>query len=244
MRIEIWSDVVCPWCYIGKRRFQQALAAFPNRDEVEVVYRSFELDPRAPERGTESVVESLGRKYGGGPVAGRRMVDQVTAAAAEVGLTFDFADATHSRTVDAHRVLHLALAEGGPSLQGAVKEAFLAAYFTEGRSMGDHSVLRQVAQAVGLDPRRVDEVLASDEFADDVRADVEQARAYGISGVPFYVLDAKLGVSGAQPVEVFAQALEQAWGASQPQLRLVSAVPSSGSTDAGAAACGPDGCET
>ena len=244
MRIEIWSDVVCPWCYIGKRRFEQALDGFAGRDEVEVVYRSFELDPRAPEEGTEAVVEALGRKYGGGALAGRRMVDQVSGVAAEVGLEFDFADATHSRTVDAHRLLHLALAEGGPALQGRLKEALLAAYFTQGRSMGSHGVLRQVARTSGLDPARVDEVLASDEFADDVRADVEQARDFGISGVPFFVLDETLGVSGAQPVEVFAQALEQAWAESRPGLRVVTGGPQDGPVDRDGVACGPDGCDT
>jgi predicted DsbA family dithiol-disulfide isomerase len=244
MRIEIWSDVVCPWCYIGKRRFEQALADFPGRDEVEVVYRSFELDPRAPDRGTESVVEALGRKYGGGAPAGRRMVDQVSQAATEVGLDFDFADATHNRTLDAHRLLHLALLEGGPALQARLKEAFLAAYFTQGRSMGDLVVLRQVASAVGLDPQRVDEVLASDEFSQDVRDDIDQARAFGISGVPFFVVDEKLGVSGAQPVEVFAQTLEQAWAESRRGLRVVAGGSEVDPTDSDGAACGPDGCDT
>ena len=239
MRIEIWSDVVCPWCYIGKRRFEQALSDFAHREEVEVVYRSFELDPRAPEQGTESVVETLGRKYGGGPVAGRRMVDQVTQAAAEVGLSFDFADATHSRTLDAHRLLHLALSDGGPALQAQLKEALLAAYFTQARSMGDHRVLREVARGVGLDATRVDDVLRTDAFADEVRLDLQQARDYGISGVPFFVVDSRFGISGAQPVEVFAQALHQAWVESNPRLRVLAG--GAGTTDD--AACGPDGCD-
>lgn len=243
MRIEIWSDVVCPWCYIGKRRFEQALGEFSARDEVEVVYRSFELDPRAPEQGTESVVEALGRKYGGGPVAGRQMVDQVTQAAADTGLVFDFADATHSRTVDAHRLLHLALHDGGPAQQARLKEALLAAYFTEARSMGDPAVLRQVARSVGLDPSRVDEVLSSGLFAEDVQADVREARELGISGVPFYVVDRRLGVSGAQPVEVFAQALERAWRESQPRLRMVPSGSGGGFEGGPDSVCGPDGCD-
>jgi predicted DsbA family dithiol-disulfide isomerase len=236
MRIEIWSDVVCPWCYIGKRRFEQALAERPDRDEIEVVYRSFELDPRAPEHGTESVVEAIGRKYGGGPVAGRGMVDRVTGTAAETGLTFDFAGAPHSRTLDAHRLLHLALAEGGPALQAELKEAFLAAYFTHARSMGEHNVLRQVTRSVGLDAALVDEVLASEAYADEVQHDLTEARELGIGGVPFYVLDRRLAVSGAQPVEVFAEALERAWRESRPRLRMVAAVPAVTS----ATACGPD----
>jgi predicted DsbA family dithiol-disulfide isomerase len=239
MRIEIWSDVVCPWCYIGKRRFEQALGDFPGRDEVEVVYRSFELDPRAPEQGTESVVEALGRKYGGGPAAGRAMVERVRGVAAETGLTFDFADATHSRTLDAHRLLHLALAEGGSELQGRLTEAFLAAYFTQARSMGDPAVLRETARSVGLDPVRVDEVLSSDAYADDVQDDLREARELGISGVPFYVLDRKLAVSGAQPVEVFTQALQQAWDGPRPALRVLAGGPE----DTADPACGPDGCD-
>jgi predicted DsbA family dithiol-disulfide isomerase len=239
MRIEIWSDVVCPWCYIGKRRFEEALAEFPGRDEVEVVYRSFELDPRAPETGEESVVEALGHKYGGGPSGGREMVDRVSQVAAESGLRFDYADAPHTRTLDAHRLLHLALAEGGPALQGRLKEGLLEAYFSHARSMADHKVLRQVATSAGLDPARVDDVLSSDEFAGDVRADLEQARDYGISGVPFFVVDASFGISGAQPVEVFSQALERASAASRPGLRVLAG----GAADADDVACGPDGCE-
>jgi predicted DsbA family dithiol-disulfide isomerase len=239
MRIDIWSDVVCPWCYIGKRRFEEALAAFPGRDEVEVVYRSFELDPRAPEEGTESVAEALGRKYGGGPAGAQQMMDQVGQVAAEVGLEFDYAHATHSRTVDAHRLLHLALERGGPALQGRLKEALLSAYFTQGRSMGDRGVLREVATSTGLDASEVDAVLGSDAFTGDVQADIELARSYGISGVPFYVVDGKFGISGAQPVEVFVQALERAWSESRPALRVLAG----GAEEADAAVCGPDGCE-
>jgi len=241
MCIDIWSDVVCPWCYIGKRRFEQALEEFPERDRVEVVYHSFELDPRAPEDGTESVMEMLGRKFGGGPAAGRQMIDRVADVAAEVGLRFDYADATHTRTVDAHRLLHLALSEGGPALQARLKEAFLQAYFTEARSMGDHAVLRQVATSAGLDPARVAQVLTSDEFAAEVQADVALARDYGINGVPFFVVDGRFGISGAQPTEVFTQALDQAWGESRPKLQVLAG---GGRTEAGEdAACGPDGCE-
>jgi predicted DsbA family dithiol-disulfide isomerase len=243
MRIEIWSDVVCPWCYIGKRRFEQALAEFPARDEVEVVYRSFELDPRAPEDGSESVMEALGRKFGGGPAAGRQMIDRVADVAAEAGLRFDYAEATHTRTVDAHRLLHLALVEGGPVLQSRLKEALLEAYFAQARSMGDHAVLRQVAGSAGLDRARVAEVLASDEFSDAVQADIELARDYGITGVPFFVVDGRFGISGAQPVEVFTQALERAWGGPRPTLQVLAGGGAADAGDAEHAACGPDGCE-
>ena len=233
MRIDIWSDVVCPWCYIGKRRLEKALADFEHADDVEVVWHSFQLDPGAPREATESVPEMLGRKYGGGPEAGRQMVDRTEAVAAEEGLIFRLHQAQRANTVDAHRLLHLALETGGPALQGRLKERLLAAYFTEARNVADHDVLREVAVAAGLDPARVDAVLASDEYAADVQADIDRAHAYGATGVPFFVVDEKYGVSGAQPAEVFDQVLRRAWAEREPSLQMVG-----GNDDA----CGPDGC--
>lgn len=231
MQIEIWSDVVCPWCYIGKRRLEKALAQFPH--QVEVVFRSFELDPSAPRVPVETVAESLGRKYGGGVEAGRQMVDRVEAVAAEQGLLFRHHQSLRVNTVDAHRLLHLALDSGGPALQGKLKEALLAAYFVQTENVADHDTLSRIATEAGLDPHRVREVLESDEYADAVEADVRQAAAFGATGVPFFVIDRKYGVSGAQPTEVFTQVLERAWAESRPQLDMV------GATDD---ACGPDGC--
>ncbi|RYP88917.1 DsbA family oxidoreductase [Nocardioides guangzhouensis] len=233
MIIEVWSDVVCPWCYIGKRRLEKALAAFPHADDVEVVWRSYQLDAGAPVTPTETVAESLGRKYGGGEAAGRRMIDNVEAVAAEEGLVYRLHQAQRANTVDAHRLLHLALAEGGPVRQGALKEALLAAYFTEARNVADHAVLRAVATSAGLAADRVDAVLAGEEYRDEVWADIEQAQAFGAGGVPFFVVDRKYGVSGAQPVEVFTQVLERAWADTHPVLEMVP----------GGDACGPDGCE-
>ena len=232
MLVEIWSDVVCPWCSIGKRRFEAALADFPHADEVQVVYRSFELDPTAPHEPTETVLEALGRKYGGGPAAGRRMVEQVAQVAAEVGLHFDHAEAPHTSTLDAHRLLHLALAEGGPSLQARLNEALFEAYFAHAASMADHDVLTAAAGSAGLDPARVAEVLRTQEYAEAVQADLDQARAFGISGVPFFVVDRRFGVSGAQPTEVFGSLLEQASADAHPRLELL----------ADGTVCGPDGC--
>ena len=211
MLIEIWSDVVCPWCYVGKRRLETALAAFEHRDEVEVVYRSFELDPTAPQHGHELTTGVLARKYGRTEVEMREMQQQLVGVAAEEGLAFRLFDNVHTNTIDAHRVLHLALAEGGPALQRELKEALLAAYFLRAEDVGDHDVLRAAAVATGLDASRVEEVLASDEYADAVRADIAQARAYGATGVPFYVVDRRYGVSGAQPVEALLGALREAW---------------------------------
>ena len=237
MRIEIWSDVVCPWCYIGKRRLEAALERFEHADEVEVVYRSFELDPSAPEVGSESVLDSLASKYGVDTDGARQMMSRVADVATEEGLDFDYDHATHTKTVDAHRLLHLALDDGGPRLQGELKEALLAAYFTRGESMGDPAVLRKVAAEVGLDGGAVDRVLDSSVYADAVHADLAQARAYGVTGVPFFVVDEKYGVAGAQPTDVLIQVLEQAWAESRPTLTMASTATADG-------ACGPDCCAT
>lgn len=238
MRIEIWSDVVCPWCYVGKRRLEQALAGFEHADEVEVVYRSFELDPTAPRSADSGGAHELStgvvaRKYGRSEDEMRDMQQQLIDLAAQDGLAFKLFETVHTNTVDAHRVLHLALETGGASLQRELKEALLAAYFLEARNVGDHDVLTEVAVAAGLDEARVREVLAGTEYADAVAADVAQARAYGATGVPFFVVDRKYGVSGAQPAEVFSQVLAQAWTEAHPVLQTVGG---------DAEACGPDGC--
>jgi predicted DsbA family dithiol-disulfide isomerase len=232
--VDVVSDVVCPWCYIGKRHLEAALADFAHGDEVEVVYRSFELDPTTPEVPVETSVESLARKFGTDVAGARELMKRADGVAASVGLTFNHADAPHARTVDAHRLLHLALEEGGPSSQGELKERLLAAYFLRGEHMGSHDVLRTVAVDAGLDPARVDEVLAGDAYADAVHADIAQARAYGANGVPFFVVDERYAVSGAQPTEVFRQLLDRAWADSHPVVELVGGPA--------ADACGPDGC--
>jgi predicted DsbA family dithiol-disulfide isomerase len=234
MQIEIWSDVVCPWCYIGKRRLESALADFEHADEVEVVWRSFQLDPSAPRVATESIAAHLGHKYGGGPDAGRQMIDRVTEVAAGEGLAFAYHDAQRASTVDAHRLLHLARAEGGPALQGDLKERLLHAYFAGAQNPADPAVLTEAAVSVGLPEERVAAVLGSEEYADEVAADAAQAAAYGATGVPFFVVDRRYGVSGAQPVELFGQLLERAWAESRPLVQVV------GGDDA--ESCGPDGC--
>jgi predicted DsbA family dithiol-disulfide isomerase len=234
VRIDIWSDVVCPWCYIGKRRLESALADFPHADRVEVVWHSYQLDPGAPSEPTESVAEHLGRKYGGGPAAGSQMIDRVEAVAAEEGLVYRLHQAQRANTVDAHRLLHLARDEGGPETQGRLKEALLAAYFVEARNVADHDVLREIAVAAGLDAARVDEVIASTAYAADVQADIDQAHAYGSTGVPFFVIDGRYGVSGAQPAAAFGEVLRRAWSEREPSLQVV------GGDDL----CGLDGCDT
>ncbi len=248
MRIEIWSDVVCPWCYIGKRRLEEALAGFAHRDEVEIEWRSYQLDPTAPQVPTESVAESLGRKYGVGVDGAREMMAQVQEVASEVGL--DYSRMTESQrvnTVDAHRLLHAA-----GDLRGELKEALLHAYFVDLRNVADHDELTAIAVGVGLPEDDVRRVLASDAHRDDVAADVEAAQDLGAGGVPFFVVDRRYGISGAQPVEVFTRALEQAWADRAP-LSMVSATdpatdPATDATDAtdsgsaDGAVCGPEGC--
>jgi predicted DsbA family dithiol-disulfide isomerase len=213
--VEVWSDVVCPWCYIGKRHLEAALAGFEHRDAVQVVWRSFQLDPSAPRSdqpgGGEDVATHLGRRYGGGREAGLAMNARVTEIARRDGLDYHLDRAVRVNTVDAHRLLHLALELGGPQLQGALKERLMAAYFTDGEVVDDAHTLQRIAVDAGLDAARVADVRAGPAYAEEVAADVQQARAFGADGVPFTVVDRRYGISGAQPVELFEQALSRAW---------------------------------
>ncbi|UDY22722.1 DsbA family oxidoreductase [Nocardioides sp. Kera G14] len=235
MRIDVWSDVVCPWCYIGKRRLESALASFGHKDDVEVVWHSFQLDPSAPREATgETVAAHLGAKYGMGEEQAREMQQRVIDLAAAEGMTWDHHNSPYVNTVDAHRLIHLADHLGGHERSAALKERLLEAYFVHARNVADHAVLTELALAEGLPADRVAEVLASTEFEDEVAADQAQAQAYGATGVPFFVIDDKYGISGAQPAELFSQAIGQAWTESHPVLNLVG-----GQADG---ECGPDGC--
>jgi predicted DsbA family dithiol-disulfide isomerase len=225
MRIDIWSDVVCPWCYIGKRRFERALADFPHAAEVGVVWQSFELDPSAARSTDVPPAERLATKYGMTVEQAQQANDRLTGTAADEGLEFHLDEARSGNSFDAHRLLHLAADAG---LQGQLKERFLRAYFTERVAIGDAAELARLAVEVGLDAAAVARVLESDEYAEDVRADEEQAHSYGISGVPFFVVDDKYGISGAQPTDLFTQALNQAWDDSHPQLQTLTATSGSG----------------
>jgi len=206
LRVDVWSDIVCPWCYIGKRRFERALDAFPE-DSVQVVWRSFELDPTAPTEPAGPLDEELARKYGTTLEQARGMMDHMTRTAADEGLTFDFDHARRGNTLDAHRLLHFAAREG---IQSAMKERLLAAYMTEGRPVSDRDELAALAAEVGLDSAAVRAMLDTNAFVTDVRADQDEARRLGIRGVPFFVLDGRYGVSGAQPAEHLVEALRQA----------------------------------
>jgi predicted DsbA family dithiol-disulfide isomerase len=239
MKVQIWSDVVCPWCYIGKRRFESALERFEHGDQVEVEYRSFQLDPFAEKGQDGSLDERLASKYGVDLDRARAMNARVTQTAAGEGLAYRLDIARPGNTFDVHRLIHLAAAEGR---QAEMKERALAAYFTEGRPIDDTDTLVELAAEVGLDAGRARQVLEGDEFAAEVRADEREAGELGITGVPFFVLDRRYGVSGAQPAEVMTRALEQAWREAHPI--TVVAAPARPAEDAaeGADACDDGSC--
>jgi predicted DsbA family dithiol-disulfide isomerase len=208
LTVDIWSDVVCPWCYIGKRRFEAALARFDHRDEVEVTWHSFELDPEAPAVPEGTTAEHLAAKYGMSvdEAAGRQ--DEVAQLAAQEGLEYDLAGARRGNTFDAHRLIHLGAQHG---IQDAVKERLMRAYFTEREAIGDTEALGRIAVDAGLPADEVAELLAGDRFAQEVRVDEDTATRLGIRGVPYFVLGRRYGLSGAQPADIILQALQQAW---------------------------------
>ncbi|MBD0861605.1 DsbA family oxidoreductase [Gordonia sp. zg691] len=204
--VDIWSDIACPWCYIGKRKFEAGLAEFDGRDDVAVTYHSYELSPDTPEDFAGSSVDFLVQHKGMPAAQVREMLTRVTDIAAEVGLAFDFDAVLQTKTLKAHQVLHHAKAHGK---QLEYAERLFKAYFEQGEHVGKDSVLADLAADVGLDRDEVLEVLASGRYAADVDADIDQARAYGISGVPFFVLDGRYGVSGAQSPETFTEVLQK-----------------------------------
>lgn len=208
MKVEIWSDYVCPFCYIGKRRFEAALAQFPHRDEIEVVFKSFELDPNAARDSDLAPPERLMRKYGWSREQVEANFANLTEQARELGLEYHLAEAIHTNTFDAHRLTCFAAEHG---LMDKMAERLLKAYFTEKKHIGDRETLADLAAEVGLDRDQVLDMLAGGEYADEVRADEEEAQRLGIRGVPFFVIDRRYAVSGAQPPELFLQALEEAY---------------------------------
>jgi predicted DsbA family dithiol-disulfide isomerase len=208
--VEIWSDVVCPWCYLGKRRFENALSRFAHRDDVEVVWRSFELDPNAGPSASVPAAERLAAKYGMSVEDARANHERLTALAAGAGLEYHLDATKGGNTFDAHRLIQLGKAR---AIQDAVKERLMRAYFTEGEHVDDRETLVRLAAEAGLDADEVRAVLASGEYADAVREDEELARRIGINGVPFFVLGRRYGVSGAQEEDVLLEALDKSWEA-------------------------------
>jgi predicted DsbA family dithiol-disulfide isomerase len=226
--VEIWSDIACPWCYIGKRRFEAALAEFEHRDDVRVTWRSFELDPSAPHEREGDNATRIAEKYGITVERAREMGRTVTDAAGGEGLDFHLDIQRSGTTFDGHRVIHLAAEHG---LQDAMKERLMLAYFTEGQLVSDHDTLVRLAVEVGLDEDEVRATLASDRYADEVRGDERLAGQFGISAVPTFVVDRAIGASGAHPPEALLQLLEQGWERRAPSPVI-----------AGGESCDVDGC--
>lgn len=213
MDIEIWSDIACPWCYVGKRRFEAALEQFEHKDDVHITWRSFELDPSAPLEREGDRAARMAEKYGMSVERAREMERQMTETAAAEGLDFRFDIARSGATFDGHRVIHLAAEHG---LQDAMKERLLRAYFSEGELMSDHETLVRLAGEVGLDADEVREMLAGDRFSQEVREDERTASEFGISAVPTFVIDRAIGVSGAHPPEALLEVLGQGWARRAP----------------------------
>jgi predicted DsbA family dithiol-disulfide isomerase len=228
MNVEIWSDIACPWCYIGKRRFEAALARFEHRDQVKVTWRSFELDPGAPRHREVAAAEHLARKYGMSLEQAQARLAQVTEIAAAEGLEYRFDRQRAGNTFDAHRLLHLA---AGYGVQNALKERFLKGYFADGEPIGDPDTLQRLAADAGLPADEVREVLLTERYAEEVREDERTAAALGITAVPFFVVDRAIGAAGAQPPEVLEELLRRA-------LPAEPAIP----TVVGGDACDVDGC--
>lgn len=214
MQVEIWSDFACPFCYIGKRRFEQALAEFAHRDQVEVVYRSFELDRHAPKSVPHDVYDMLSSRYGMSRQEAIAMNEKMRQQAAVEGLDFQFDSLVLTNTFDAHRLRLFAEKQG----KGAViSELLFRAYFTESTNISDHSILADIAAAVGIDREEALSVLTSDQFAQSVRTEEENGSRMGIRGVPYYVINGKHAISGAQASGVYLNAMQQLWDAEQPK---------------------------
>ena len=208
MKIEIWSDVMCPFCYIGKRRFEDALQQFAHKDEVEVEWKSFQLNPDMKTDPSVNINQYLAEVKGWNLEYAQKMNDHVTEMAAQVGLKYDFDKAVVANSFNAHRLSHLAKKHG---LGDAAEEALFKAYFTEGKNIDDQDTLIGLGVSIGLNADELKQALDSDDFADDVKHDIAEARQLGIQGVPFFVMNNKYGVSGAQAVPVFSETLEKSF---------------------------------
>lgn len=229
MLVEIWSDVVCPWCYIGKRRFEAALENFEHNDQVEVRWRSFELDPNAPFRRPGRMAEHLARKYGMTTEQAEERLESMNQLAAAEGLSYDLARTQGGNTFDAHRLIHLGY-DKDPETGAAVKEALLKAYFTDLEPTSEPGVLQRVGKSAGLDAQEVTELLESDRFGEEVRADELYARKLGCTGVPFFVVDRAFAIPGAQDPATILAVLNRAWDRANP-VEVVPASDSSMCTD-------------
>lgn len=213
MKVEIWSDIICPFCYIGKRKFEKALEGFGAKEKVEIVWRSFQLDPGMEYLPGQSVHEYLGKRKGTTTAEGKRMNDAMTGMAKEVGLEYDFDKAIINNTTDAHRLLHLAKTK---DLQNEMKERLFKAYYTEGKNIGDLEALVQLGSEVGIPANEIRNALQTGAYKKEVEQDQHTAQQVGARGVPFFVFNDKYAVSGAQSSDVFTQVLEKVWEEEKP----------------------------
>ncbi|KIL43735.1 DsbA family oxidoreductase [Jeotgalibacillus campisalis] len=235
MNVQIWSDYVCPFCYIGKRKFEKALENFDHKDQVQIVYKSFELDPNAPLHADQDMIETLAGKYGTSLEQAREMTRGVTQQAKEVGLAYDFDKMKRTNTRDAHRLTHWAASQGKME---EITERLLQAYFIESKHIGEHETLERIAEEAGLNKEEAREILSSDAFTADVEKDIRKASQIGVTGVPFFVFEEKWAVSGAQPVEAFEEVLNKVWEEQQGS-GLIHMTSKEGSGDQ---ACKDDSC--
>ncbi|MED4452217.1 DsbA family oxidoreductase [Metabacillus fastidiosus] len=234
MKIEVWSDFACPFCYIGKRRLEEALMNFPHKNEVDILFKSFELDPNASLDTELSINEILAKKYGMSIEKAKAMNASVGQQAAAVGLTFEFDNMKPTNTFDAHRLAKLAESKGKDK---EMTEQLLKAYFTDSEHIGNHDTLLKIAEEAGLNREEAKSVLESEDFAEHVRADEMEAREIGVQGVPFFVINRKYAISGAQPVEVFNDTLQKVW---EEENKKISLEQIKGNE---AGVCTEDGCE-
>ncbi|WP_294286118.1 DsbA family oxidoreductase [uncultured Chryseobacterium sp.] len=231
MKIEIWSDIMCPFCYIGKNNFEEALAKLPFRDEVEVEWKSFQLDPSLNPKETQNTFDYLREKKGFPEAQAQQMLSQVKQMGAGAGIDFHFEKAVITNTFSAHKILHLAKKY---KKSNEMEEALFIAHFIDGKNVGDHGILIALAISLGIDQEEARQVLHSDTFDDAIGKDIQEARDNGVSGVPFFILNGKYAVSGAQPTELFVNALQQTYDETVVPLKI--------QTDNGAS-CDADGCE-
>jgi predicted DsbA family dithiol-disulfide isomerase len=238
MLVEIFSDVVCPWCAVGKRRFETAMRRFEHADEIDVVWRAYELDPHAPTLREGDDVDRLVRKFRTTREQVIASRERLTSIAKAEGLDFHFERVQSGNTFDAHRLLHHAL-HAGPGLQDSFKERLLVAYFSEGAAIGEHETLQRLATDVGLNGQECADILAGTRYTDEVRADEREAVEIGVTGVPFFVVDRKFGIPGAQDADTILSVLQRAWREANPLEMAV--VPRYGTT--GDAVCEGDSCD-
>jgi predicted DsbA family dithiol-disulfide isomerase len=232
MKVDIWSDIMCPFCYIGKRKFEGALQQFSNKEDIEVVWHSFQLDPTLEKQSDKDLYDYLAERKGQTREWAKQVNQQVTQSAKQVGLTYNLDNAVVANSFDAHRLIQLAKQKG---LGDAAEERVFKAYFTEGKNISDYTTLIQLGSEIGLDASEVEQMLNSSSYAKEVQQDIATAQQLGINGVPFFVLNNKYGVSGAQPSEVFQQALQQAFSEYAKESNLLTI------NNADADACSIDG---